>query len=76
MIAVVNGVVVAACAGLLLRTLGIESLGLILAVSAAVGAAALSLQRRHHCHARDEYTPEAVDPAAIVVPPRIPLEAR
>jgi len=75
MIAVVNGVVVAACAGLLLRTLGIESLGLILAAGAVVGAAALSLQRRHHCHARNAYTPDVVDRAAIVVPPRIPLEA-
>jgi hypothetical protein len=69
MVAVVNGVVLAACAGLLLRTLGVGSLAVILVAGAIVGAAAWFLQRRHHLHARDAYTPEAVDRASIVVPP-------
>jgi hypothetical protein len=78
MIAVVNSVVLASCAGLLLRTLGIGSLGTILAAGAIIGTAALSIPRRHQRRARDAYAPEAVDRASILVPPRPtqPLEAQ
>lgn len=68
MVAVVNSVVVAACAGLLLEAVGIASLALPLAVGAVVGMAALSLHQLHHRHARDAYRPEAVDRAATFVP--------
>jgi hypothetical protein len=68
MIAVVNSVVLGSCAGLLLRALGIGSLPTILAAGGIVGAAAVGLQRRHHCHVRDAYAPEAIDRAAIIVP--------
>jgi hypothetical protein len=70
MIAVVNSVVLASCAGLLLRTLDIGSLGTILAAGATIGAAALSIQRRHQRRARDAYAPDAVDRASILVPSR------
>jgi hypothetical protein len=78
MIAVVNSVVLASCAGLLLRNLGTGSLATILTGGAIVGAAALSTQRRHQRRARDAYAPEAVDRASIVVPshPTQSLEAR
>jgi hypothetical protein len=78
MIAVVNSVVLASCAGLLLRTLDIGSLGTILAAGAIIGAVALSIQRRHQRRARDAYAPEAVDRASILVPsrPTQPLEAK
>ena len=74
MVAVVNSVVLGACAGLLLRTLGVGSLGMIIVAGAIVGAATLSIQRRHHCRARDAYAPDAVDRAAIVVPSRSPAD--
>src|SRR4051794_29785449 len=70
MIAVVNSMVLAACAGLVLRTLGVASLGTILAGGAIIGAAALSIQRRHQRRARDAYAPETVDRASILVPSR------
>ena len=78
MIGVVNSVVLASCAGLLLRTLGIGSLWAILAAGAIIGAAALFIQRRHQRRARDAYEPEAVDRASILVPsrPAQPLEAQ
>jgi hypothetical protein len=38
------------------------------AVGAIMGAAAFSLHDRHHRRARDAYSPEAVDRAAISVP--------
>jgi hypothetical protein len=69
MVAVVNSVVVAACAGLALEAAGVDSLAVLLACGAAVGAAAFSLHERHHRHARDAYSPETVDRAAILVPP-------
>jgi hypothetical protein len=75
MIAVVNSVVLGACAGLLLKTIDVGSLGPILAAAANVGAAALCIQRRHHDHARDAYAPEAIDRAAISVPPAPPADA-
>jgi hypothetical protein len=69
MVAVVNSVVVAAVAGLALSAAGVDPLGLPLAFAAVVGAGALTLQQRHHRRARDAYTPEGVDRAAIFVPP-------
>jgi hypothetical protein len=69
MVAVVNSVVVAACAGLVLEAAGIHSLAIPVAVGAVIGAAAFSLHERHHRRARDAYSPEAVDRAAILVPP-------
>jgi hypothetical protein len=74
MIAVVNSVVLGSCAGLLLRSLGVASLGAILAAGATVGAAALLIQRRHQCRARDAFAPEAVDRASIVVPSLSPIQ--
>jgi hypothetical protein len=68
MVAVLNSVVVAACAGLVLRAAGVGSLAVLLAVGAVVGAAAFSLHERHHRRALDAYSPEAVDRAAVVVP--------
>jgi hypothetical protein len=69
MVAVVNSVVVAACAGLALEAAGIAPLAVPLACGAAIGAAAFSLHERHHRRARDGCRPEAVDLAAIVAPP-------
>jgi hypothetical protein len=63
MVAVVNTVVVAACAGLLLLAAGVHSL----AVPVAVGAGAFSLHEGHHHRARDAYSPKAVDRAAILI---------
>jgi hypothetical protein len=68
MVAVVNSVVVAACAGLVLEAAGVHSLAIPVAAGAVVGAAAFMLHERHHRRARDAYNPEAVDRAAIVVP--------
>ena len=67
MVAVVNSVVVAACAGLVLEAAGVHSLAIPVAVGAVIGAGAFSLHERHHRRARDAYSPEAVDRAAIVV---------
>ena len=69
MVAVVNSVVVAAVAGLALAAAGVDPLALPLAFAAVVGAGALALHQRHHRRARDAYTPEGVDRAAIFVPP-------
>jgi hypothetical protein len=68
MIGVVNSVVVAGGAGLLLRALGAASLPITIGFGAAIGLAALSLHHRHHLRACDRYIPEAVDQAAIYVP--------
>ena len=67
MVAVVNSVVVAACAGLVLEAAGVHSLAIPVAGGAVVGAGAFLLHERHHRRARDAYSPEAVDRAAIVV---------
>jgi di/tricarboxylate transporter len=64
MVAVVNAVVIAACAGLAVEALPIGSLVLAPAVGAVVGVATLSIQRRHHRQATDAYTPEGIDRAA------------
>jgi hypothetical protein len=69
MVAVINSVVVAACAGLVLEIAGVHSLAIPVAVGAVIGAGAFSLHERHHRRARDAYSPEAVDRAAILVPP-------
>jgi hypothetical protein len=67
MVAVVNSVVVAACAGLVLEAAGVHSLAIPVAVGAVIGAAAFTLQERHHRRARDAYSPGAVDRAAILI---------
>jgi hypothetical protein len=69
MVAVVNSVVVAACAGLVLEAAGVHSLAIPVAVGAVIGAGVFSLHERHHRRARDAYSPVAVDRAAIFVPP-------
>jgi hypothetical protein len=75
MVAVVNSVVVAACAGLGLVAAGVDSLAIPVGVGAAVGAGAFSLHERHHRRVRDTYRPDAVDRAAILVPPPQPADA-
>ena len=69
MVAVVNSVVVAACAGLVLEAAGVHSLAIPVAAGALIGAGTFSLHERHHRRARDAYSPEAVDRAAIFAPP-------
>jgi hypothetical protein len=69
MVAVVNSVVVAACAGLVLEAAGVDSLAIPVAVGGVIGAVAFLLRERHHRRARDAIRPDAVDRAAIVVPP-------
>jgi hypothetical protein len=75
MIAVVNSVVVAACAGLVLVAAGVDSLAIPVAVGALVGAGAFTLHERHHRRALNAYSPEAVDRAAISVSPPQPADA-
>jgi hypothetical protein len=75
MVAVVNSVVVAACAGLVVTAAGVHSLATPVAAGAVIGAGALSLHGRHHRRARDTYSPEAVDRGAILVPPPQPADA-
>jgi hypothetical protein len=75
MVAVVNSVVVAAYAGLVLNAAGVHSLATPVAAGAVVGAGAFSLHERHHRRARDAYSPEAVDRAAIFAPPAQQNEA-
>ena len=69
MVAVVNSVVVASCAGLMLNAAGVQSLAISVAVGAVLGAAAFTLHERHHRRAFAAYSPDAVDLAAIFVPP-------
>ena len=69
MVAVVNSVVAGACAALVLKAAGVDSLAIAVAVGAVIGAGAFSLHERHHGHALDAYSSDAVDRAAIVVPP-------
>jgi hypothetical protein len=68
MVAVVNSVVVAGCAGLMVTAVDVEPIAIPIAVGAAVGIAAFSLHERHHRRARDGYNPVTVDRAAILVP--------
>jgi hypothetical protein len=72
MVAVVNSVVVAACAGLVLEAAGVHSLAIPVAVGAVIGAAAFTMHERHHRRARNAFSPEAVDRAAILIPPPQP----
>jgi hypothetical protein len=69
MVAVINSVVVGACAGLVLEAAGVHSVAIPVAVGAVIGPAAFMSHERHHRRARDAYCPEAVDRAAIFVPP-------
>jgi hypothetical protein len=69
MVAVVNSVVVAVCAGLVLEVAGVDSLAIPIAVGAVIGAGAFSWHERHHRRALAGYSPEAVDRAATFVPP-------
>ena len=75
MVAVVNSVVVAACAGLVLEAAGVRSLAIPVAVGAVIGAGAFTLQERHHRRARDSYSPGDVDRAAILISPPQPAAA-
>ena len=68
MVAVVNSVVVAACAGLLLQAAGAHPLAIPVAVGAVIGAVAFSLHEHHHRRARDNFSPESVDRAALFIP--------
>jgi hypothetical protein len=68
MVAVVNSVVVAAGAGLVLEAAGVHSLAIPVAIGALVGAGAFSLHERHHRRARDNCSPAAVDRTAIFIP--------
>ena len=69
MVAVVNSVVIGACAGLAVGILPIGSLVVTLSAGSIVGAATLSIERRHHRRTSAAYTPEGIDRAAIFVPP-------
>jgi hypothetical protein len=75
MVAVVNSVVVAACAGLVLVAAGVHSLAIPVAAGALVGAGAFALHERHHRRALHSYSPGAVDRAAILIPPPLPAQA-
>jgi hypothetical protein len=75
MVALVNSVVVAACAGLVLVAAGVDSLAIPVAVGALVGAGAFTLHERHHRRALAAYSPDAVDRAAILIPPSQPADA-
>jgi hypothetical protein len=75
MVAVVNSVVVAACAGLVLEAAGVHSLALSVAVGAVIGAGTFTLKERHHRRARDSYSPGDVDRAAILISPPQPADA-
>jgi phosphate/sulfate permease len=67
MVAVVNSVVIAACAGLVLQASGAPSLAIPAAVGAVIGVGTFSLHERHHRNALHAYRPDAVDRAAIFV---------
>jgi len=72
MVAVVNSVVIAACAGLILVAAGVDSLAIAVTAGVFLGAAAFALHHRHHRLARASYSPEAVDRAAILIAPPQP----
>jgi hypothetical protein len=69
MVAVINSVVVAVCAGLVLEAAGVESIAIPLACGAVIGPGVFSLHQRHHRRARSASVPDAVDLAAILVSP-------
>jgi hypothetical protein len=66
MVAVVNSVVIAASAGLVLAALGAASLAVTVAAGAVVGVVALSVHRSHHRRVRDAYEPETIDRLATL----------
>jgi hypothetical protein len=68
MVAVVNSVVIGACAGLVIEMLPIGSLAVALTAGSITGAVTLWLERRHHGRARDAYRPEGIDRAALFAP--------
>ena len=68
MVAVVNSVVIGACAGLAVAVVPIGSLGVALAVGAVAGVATLSIQHHHHRRASDAYSTDTIDRAATFVP--------
>jgi hypothetical protein len=67
MVAVINSVVMAACAGLAFVVAGARSLAIAVAVGALVGGGAFALHERHQSRGHDAYRPEGVDLAAIFV---------
>jgi len=69
MIAVINSVVLAACAGLAIKAAGVDSLAIPVVCGAVIGAGAFALHERHHRRALHASSPEAVDVAAILVSP-------
>jgi hypothetical protein len=71
MVAVINSVVIAACAGLALEAASVNSIAIPLACGAVVGIGTFSLHERHHRRVRDAYSPDAVDQAAIFIPASI-----
>jgi len=75
MVATVNSMVVASCAGLVLEAAAIRFFAIPLAFGAIIGAGTLSLHQRHHRQARDVFTPDGVDRAATLVAPRRSAEA-
>jgi len=74
MVAVVNSVVVAACTGLVVVAAGVHSLAIPVAAGALVGAGGFALHERHHRRARDSYSTNSVDQAAILIPPPQPAD--
>ena len=69
MVAVVDSVVIAAFAGLVPEATGVHWPAIPLTCGAAVGAGVFALHERHHRRAPNTYRPEAVDRAAIFIPP-------
>jgi hypothetical protein len=67
MVAAVNSVVVAACVGLVVEAAGVPSLAISIVLATVIGAGAFAFHERHHRRARDAFSPEAVDRAAIFV---------
>jgi hypothetical protein len=67
MVAVVNSVVIAASAGLVVAALGTTSLAVTLAAGAVVGTSALAVHRLHRRRARDAYEPRMIDRFATLV---------
>ena len=68
MVAVINSVLIGACAGLVVQTVGIHPLAITLAAGAAVAAAAQLVQPATTGAHATPIRPEAVDRAAIFVP--------
>ena len=66
-VAVVNSIVLAACAGLGLGAAGVDDVAIPLVVGAVTAVGAFGWHERHHRRERDTYRPDAVDRAAIVI---------